>query len=74
MNDFNGFANLMEVQGRDFQMLQTRLMEIPVPAQIHTIGTKPTGAYYAILKLDRPNQKRRGPKPKQKDEEKLVGG
>lgn len=59
MQDFNGFGKLMEVTGRDFKMLQERLMQIPTPAQVHTIGTTPTGTYYAIVKLDRPKVKKR---------------
>lgn len=49
----------MELQGRDFNLLQQKLVEIPVPAQILTIGTKSTGSYYAILRLDRPSAKKK---------------
>lgn len=59
MKDFNGFGNLMEVQGRDFKMLQKRLMEITVPAQLYHVGTKSTGTFYAIVKLDRPSVKKK---------------
>ena len=54
MQDINNFNSLFMVQGRDFQDLKKKLMDVSVPAKVEHWGMRATGQPYAILRADRP--------------------
>jgi len=62
MQDINNFANLMDVVAKNFDDLKSKLMAIPVPAKLLKIDREPTGKYYAVVQLDRPDKKVKPPK------------
>ena len=60
MKDLNNFANLTMVQGRDFENLKSKLMQIGVPAKVEHWGMRTTGQPFAIVRTDRPVKKVKG--------------
>lgn len=71
--DHNHFENLFEVTGRDFKQFKRNLLTIDIPVQEIAYGVKPSGAYYAILRADRPkSEKKRGRKPNPVDTVEVV--
>jgi len=62
IEDINGFANLIYLEARDFEMLKRKMItEIRVPANIQTIGLKAGGFPFCILRVSR-QERKSGPK------------